>query len=631
MSEQKNRPPQGAPMGKPGAGGPSRGGRPGSGGGHGPMGGMMGPKEKPKDMKKVISRLMKYIGRNRYLFFLLLAVMIGSTLLGLAGPALQGKAIDAMTLTEGRLEVDFDSLTRTLVIMSVIYCATSLLTYVQGITAAKLSQATVQVMRGDLFNKIVHLPIRYLDTHPHGDIMSRMTNDVENISNTVANSVASLISGMLTLVGTLAIMLWYSPLLTLVSMVSIVLSVLATVFVSKFTRRYFMKQQTLLGDLNGQVEEMVTGYHTVVAFSREEQAITDFNKTNSDLCQTAIWADIYGGSMGPLMTIIGNIGFLLICVVGGSFAIKGAITIGVIQAFILYAKQLSRPIAEIANLYGSIQTALAGAERVFSILDEENEQSGDTKPLAMDKVSGEIRFEDVDFSYVPEEPVIRDFNLTVNPGERVAIVGATGSGKTTLVNLITRLYDVDKGTLYLDGRDIRSMDRKELRSCIAIVLQDTVLFSDTIANNIRYGKLDAAEDDLVKAAETANADEFIRLLPKEYETMLSESGSNLSQGQRQLLSISRAVLANPKILILDEATSSVDTRTEMHIQQAMQNLMRGRTCVIIAHRLSTIRDADKIVVLDHGRLVEMGSHEGLLAQKGTYWQLYQRQFAGNET
>jgi len=551
--------------------------------------------------------------------------------LGLAGPALQGKAIDAMTLTEGRLEVDFDSLTRTLVIMSVIYCATSLLTYVQGITAAKLSQATVQVMRGDLFNKIVHLPIRYLDTHPHGDIMSRMTNDVENISNTVANSVASLISGMLTLVGTLAIMLWYSPLLTLVSMVSIVLSVLATVFVSKFTRRYFMKQQTLLGDLNGQVEEMVTGYHTVVAFSREEQAITDFNKTNSDLCQTAIWADIYGGSMGPLMTIIGNIGFLLICVVGGSFAIKGAITIGVIQAFILYAKQLSRPIAEIANLYGSIQTALAGAERVFSILDEENEQSGDTKPLAMDKVSGEIRFEDVDFSYVPEEPVIRDFNLTVNPGERVAIVGATGSGKTTLVNLITRLYDVDKGTLYLDGRDIRSMDRKELRSCIAIVLQDTVLFSDTIANNIRYGKLDAAEDDLVKAAETANADEFIRLLPKEYETMLSESGSNLSQGQRQLLSISRAVLANPKILILDEATSSVDTRTEMHIQQAMQNLMRGRTCVIIAHRLSTIRDADKIVVLDHGRLVEMGSHEGLLAQKGTYWQLYQRQFAGNET
>ena len=588
-------------------------------------------REKPKDVKGTVKRLVRYIGSSRYLFFSLLAIMVFVTLLSLAAPALQGYAIDAITLKQGQLHVDFPRMAAILTLLSAVYIASSLLTYLQGIFSAKLSQQTVRVMRGDLFEKIVHLPIRYLDTHPHGDIMSRMTNDVENISNTVSQSIGSLFSGVLTLIGSVAIMLYYSPLLTLISFVTVLLSALATMVMSKFMRKYFAAQQALLGQLNGQVEEMVTGYKTVVAFSREETAKGEFNETSNRLRDTAIRAQIFGGAMGPLMNVIGNFGFLLIAGFGGWFALSGAITIGTIQAFILYARQFTRPINEIANLYGQIQTALAGAERVFSILDHASERQEASGSLAVEQVKGNLDFRHVHFGYVPGEPVLKDFNLTVKSGQKVAIVGATGSGKTTLVNLLTRLYDIDSGEILLDGQDIQDIPLSELRRSIAIVLQDTVLFSDTIAANIRYGRLDAGQAQVEAAAATANADHFIAQLPREYETQLSESGGNLSQGQRQLLSIARAVLADPKILILDEATSSVDTRTEMHIQQAMVALMAGRTSLIIAHRLSTIRDADNIVVIEKGSVAEMGNHDELLAAKGCYWRLYQNQFAGIAT
>jgi len=609
--------------------GPGGGRGPGPGPGRGPHRGLI--HEKPKDMKGTLKRLVSYIGASRKLFFALLVVMLFTTLLSLAAPALQGYAIDAITLKDGQAHVDFARMSLMLSALVVVYVASSLLTYLQGIFAAMLSQQTVKVMRSDLFRKIAHLPIRYLDTHPHGDIMSRMTNDVENISNTVSQSIASLFSGVLTLVGTVAIMLYYSPILTLISFVTVILSGIATMFMSKFMRKYFAAQQRLLGELNGHVEEMVTGYKTVVAFSREEVAKREFNEASTRLRDTAIKAQVFGGSMGPVMNVIGNFGFLLIAAFGGWFAINGTITIGTIQAFILYARQFTRPINEIANLYGQIQTALAGAERVFAILDHPSERQEGNTPLDVEEVKGNIDFNHVNFGYVPGEPVLKDFNLQVKSGQKVAIVGATGSGKTTLVNLLTRLYDIDSGEILLDGKSIHDIPLHDLRKSIAIVLQDTVLFSDTISTNIRYGKLDASQESVEAAAATANADHFIDKLPQEYETMLSESGSNLSQGQRQLLSIARAVLADPKILILDEATSSVDTRTEMHIQLAMQALMKGRTSLIIAHRLSTIRDADNIIVIDQGRVAEMGNHEELLAAKGAYWRLYQNQFAGIAT
>ena len=426
-------------------------------------------------------------------------------------------------------------------------------------------------------------------------------------------------------------MISYNPLLTLVSLVTVPLSLFASIYMSKFMRKYFTRQQALLGNLNGHIEEMVTGYKTVMAYSREKQAIKDFSKISTDLKNCSIRAQIFGGIMGPLMNFIGNFGYLLIAAVGGYMALQDIITVGVIQAFLLYSKQFTRPISEVANQYAQILTALAGAERVFAIMDHPSEDVGGNIKLDPEKIKGELSFRDINFSYIPGERVLKDFNLEVKSGQKIAIVGATGSGKTTVVNLLTRFYDVDSGEILLDGINIQDIPKDDLRRSIAIVLQDTVLFSDTIAANIRYGKLGASMDEIKEAAKAANADIFIEQLAEQYDTMLSESGSNLSGGQRQLLSIARAVLANPKILILDEATSSVDTRTEMHIQQAMIALMKNRTSLIIAHRLSTIRDADKIIVIDDGRVVETGNHEQLLENKGCYYRLYKNQFAGKQT
>lgn len=586
--------------------------------------------ERPKDAKNTLKKLIGYIGRNRYLFFALIGVMLIITLLNLAAPSIQQIAIDCITLTKKKTSVDFSALGKTLIGLGAVYLLSSVFTYMQGIFSAKLSQYTVKTMRKDLFSSLVRLPIKYLDTHSHGDIMSRMTNDVENISTTISQSIGSLISGVLTIVGTVVIMLLYSPLLTLISLSTVFLTIFVSGVLTKYMKKYFIKQQVLLGEINGEVEEMVVGYRTVVSYGKEQDAVDKFEKMSNNLKKCGIKAQIFGGVMGPCMNLISNFGFILIAAFGGWFAIKGFITVGTIQAFILYSKQFSRPINEIANQFANIQTAIAGAERIFEVMDADKETDEGKADFEVENVKGDIDFKHIDFSYVPEKQVLKDLDLEVKAGQKIAIVGATGSGKTTIVNLLTRFYPVDSGEITIDGQSIYDIPKDKLRRSIAIVLQDTVLFKDTIEENIRYGRENATLDE-IKAAKFANADEFIERLPEGYDTVLAEGGSNLSQGQRQLLSIARAVLADPKILILDEATSSVDTRTEMHIQSAMVALMKNRTSLIIAHRLSTIRDADKIVVIDGGRVAEQGSHEELIAAKGCYYRLYQTQFSGVKT
>lgn len=610
--------------------------------GGGPRRGMNMIAEKPKNMKKTLSRLLKYIVTNKFMIIMLVASVIISALLNLAGPSIQGEALKFLTpstdeggkliiLEDGTVKVDFAGMTRLLVLLGAVYLLSSLFTYIQGHISAKLSQKTVYRMRGDLFRKIEKLPIKYIDNHPHGDIMSRMTNDIENISNTVSNSVTSLISGIITIIGAFSLMLYHSWQMTLVALVTIPLTVLVTTKLTKYVRRYFMRQQQLLGAINSQVEESVTGYKTVVAFGHENAIEEEFNRTGDELRTAGIKAEIFGGVMGPLMNIIGNVGFLLIVICGALFTMKGLIGITTIYVFIQYSKQFTRPINEVANQYTSILNAITGAERVFEITDQNDETDEGKKVLLPADIKGNISFRNICFSYVQSEPVLKNFNLEISSGQKIAIVGKTGSGKTTIINLLTRFYETDSGKILLDGTDIREITKASLRKNIAIVLQDTVLFSDTVGANIRYGRPEASEAETEAAAKAAKAHDFITRMPEGYDTVLDESGGNISQGQKQLLTIARAILADPKILILDEATSSVDTRTEMDIQSAMINLMQGRTTLIIAHRLSTIRDADKIIVLDDGRIVEAGNHNELIAAEGVYYGLYMSQFAGIET
>lgn len=482
-------------------------------------------------------------------------------------------------------------------------------------------------MRSDLFHKIIHLPIVYFDTHSHGDIMSRMTNDVDNISNTLAQSLSSLFNGVMMILGTLVMMFITSWQLASLSLVVILLTVVATKILSKAMKKYFKRRQILLGKLNGTVEEMVTSYRTVASYSKAEDIIEEFADTSKQLTKTGIIAEILGGSMGPIMNAISNIGFVIIAAFGGYFATKDIVSIGVISAFIIYAKEFSRPLNEIASLYGQLQTAIASAERVFIIFDSPEENNSGTED--MDDKEGNITFSDVNFSYANGKQVLFDFNLDIHSGEKIALVGHTGSGKTTVVNLLMRFYDVNQGNILIDGVDIQDIDKEKLRRNTAIVLQDTVLFHDTIKNNLMYSNSSATQEEIIDASIKCHCDGFIEQMKGGYDAILSEGGSNLSQGQRQLLSIARAFIAKPKILILDEATSSVDTRTEKLIQDAMVQLMKNKTSLIIAHRLSTILDADKIIVMDQGRIVEIGNHESLMKQKGKYYELYMTQFAGN--
>ena len=576
--------------------------------------------EKAKDKNGTLKRLIAYFAAEKAMIIGLLAAVIVVVICSVYAPKLQSNAIDI--IASGR----FKELTPILITMVVVYIIHSICTFLQTKISAVLSQNIVKKMREDIFRHIVNLPVRYLDSNSHGDIMSRMTNDIENISTTVSQSLSSMFSGVLTIIGTVIMMTVLCPQLALLSCVTVILTVIATKFLSKAMKKFFTKRQVLLGNLNGTVEEMVTGYKSVVAYNRQENVIKDFNSVSDELTRVGIIAEILGGSMGPVTNVINNISFVIIAAFGGYFAINHIISIGVISAFIVYAKQFGRPIDELAQIYGQIQTAIAGAERVFAVMDEPLEdKSGDKN---MDKLEGVIKFKDVNFSYTKDKQVLYDFNLEVKAGQKVALVGSTGSGKTTVVNLLMRFYDVDSGEILIDDVNIKEIDCATLRKNTAIVLQDTVLFADTIKNNLKYSNEAATDEQMYAAAAMSNCDTMINKMPLKYDTELMAEGENISQGQRQLLSIARAFLAQPKILILDEATSNVDTRTEKHIQDAMLKLMENRTSLIIAHRLSTIQDADIIVVMDEGHIVEAGNHKELLNKMGRYYKLYMTQFAG---
>ncbi len=573
-----------------------------------------------ENIKGTLKRISVYFIKEKDMVLGMLAIVIFGTLCGVLAPSLQSGVIDIIAKSRA------GNLIMMIVFMSAVYLLYSVGQLLQGLVSARLSQRIVQQMREEFFGKLMDLPVRYLDTHSHGDVMSRMTNDIENISTTVSQSLPSLFSGVLTIIGTVSIMLWYCWQLALLSFATVFLTVFVTKVLSKRVRKFSRRRQMLLGQLNGTVEEMVSGYHTVVAYNHQDITADEFCKTSDLLTRAGIKTDIFSGVMGPIMNCIGNIGFVIIAAFGGYFSLKGLISVGVISAFIVYAKQFSRPINEIAQVYGQLQTAVAGAERVFMVLDEEIE---DKKGEVLEKTdNAAVTFKNVQFSYEPGHTVLHDFTLTVPSGKKVALVGATGSGKTTVVNLLMRFYDIDSGEIFVNHQNLKDISRDDMRKNTAIVLQDTVLFSDTIKNNLKYGREEAGIDEIKAAADMSRCKEMIEMLPQGYETVLTGSGENISQGQRQLLAIARAFVANPKILILDEATSNVDTRTEKAIQDAMHLVMQNRTSIVIAHRLSTIRDADIIVVMDHGKIVESGAHDTLLSQKGKYYELYMTQYAG---
>ena len=553
--------------------------------------------EHAEHLGATIRRICTYFAREKVMVIAMLAVVIFGTLCGVYAPTLQSRAIDIIAGSGDGL------LAGTLALMLTVYLLYSASQLLQGLLSARLSQRIVRRMREELFSRIVDLPIRYLDTHSHGDVMSRMTNDIENISNTVSQSLPSLFSGVLTILGTVAIMLWYCWQLALLSCATVLLTVLATKILSKNVRKFSRKRQQLLGELNGAVEEMISGYRTVVAYNHQDATIDGFCATSDSLTRAGIRTDVFSGVMGSIMNCI--------------------------SAFIVYAKQFSRPINEIAQIYGQLQTAIAGAERVFNVLDETAEDMSGVPLHEADEAA--VTFDHVQFSYLSGHPVLRDFTLTVPSGKKVALVGSTGSGKTTVVNLLMRFYDIDSGDIRINDQHIADVSRDALRRDVAIVLQDTVLFADTVRSNLMYANENATPAQLTEAVRMSRCEDMIRMLPDGFDTLLTAGGANLSQGQRQLLAIARAFVADPKILILDEATSNVDTRTEKAIQDAMQMIMRDRTSIVIAHRLSTIRDSDLIVVMDQGRIVESGNHNELLAQKGKYYQLYMTQYAGFAT
>lgn len=576
---------------------------------------------KVKNARETLKRLGKYLKPKKAALGLVLMMVALSAAFNLTGPFLIGRAIDDYIIPG-----DIRGLIGISVLMLVIYILGALSTWLQNHIMVGLAQETVLEIRKDLFKKLQVLPLSFFDSRPHGDLMSRLTNDVENISNTLSTSVTQFFSSVFTFTGTLAMMLYLSPLLTLFTMLIVPVMLFCTGMVARRTRLLFVDQQKELGHLNGFIEETISGQKVVKLFSREEDNILEFEKSNQRLKAVSVRAQIFSGIMPPLMNLLNNIGFAIVAGVGGYLAVRNIITVGVIASFLNYSRQFSRPLNEMANQFNMIQVALAGAERVFEVMDEEPEPADEPDAVVLNEVAGAVKFQDVFFGYRKDSPVVKNINLDVRPGQTIALVGPTGAGKTTIVNLLCRFYDVDRGKITIDGRDIRQIQRNSLRSALGIVLQNTFLFSESVRNNIRYGRLDATDEEVERAARLANADHFIRRLPQGYDTILTENGSNLSQGQRQLLAIARAILADPAILVLDEATSNVDTRTEYYLRQAMLTLMKGRTSFVIAHRLSTVRNADLILVVNGGEIVERGTHEELLKQKGFYYHLYSSQF-----
>lgn len=602
--------------------------RPPRRGPHGP--GMM-PGEKAKDFKGTLKKILRYMGAYRYGLIAVMVFAVGGTAFNIVGPKVLSRATTElfnglMAKVSGAGGIDFGKIGRILLILLGIYLLSSCLSFIQGIIMTGISQKMCYRFRREISEKINRMPLEYFESRTVGEVLSRITNDVDTLGQSLNQSITQLLTSVTTIIGVLVMMLSISPLMTLIALVILPVSGMLIGLVVKFSQKYFVAQQSYLGKINGQVEEVYSGHNIVKAFNREEQALREFNETNAVLYQSAWKSQFLSGMMQPVMMFVGNLGYVAVAVSGSLLAIKGTIQVGDIQAFIQYVKNFTQPITQVAQVSNMLQSMAAAAERVFEFLGEKEEDVNVEHAASPEKIQGSVHFRHVKFGYKPDKIIIHDFSSDVEPGQMVAIVGPTGAGKTTMVKLLMRFYDVNGGKIELDGHDIRNFNRSELREGFGMVLQDTWLFKGTIMENIRYGRLDATDEEVIEAAKAAHAHRFIKTLPGGYQMELNEDASNVSQGQRQLLTIARAILADNRIMILDEATSSVDTRTEARIQKAMNNLMKGRTSFVIAHRLSTIRDADLILVMKDGDIIEQGKHEELLEMNGFYAELYNSQF-----
>lgn len=597
----------------------------------GPMGRGMQPGEKPKDLKKSVKKLMQYIAKYKIGIFVVMLFAAFSTIFNVAGPKILGKATTAlseglMKKIQGTGSIDFHKIGLILLIVLALYLASALFSFVQGWIMTGITQKVCYRLRREISEKINRMPMKYFESRTYGEVLSRITNDVDTLGQGLNQSITTIITSVATLIGVLVMMLSISPLMTLIALIILPISMGLIALVTRKSQKYFHAQQEYLGHINGQVEEVYGGHLVVKAFNHEKETIDEFERTNRILYNSAWKSQFLSGMMQPIMMFVGNLGYACVALTGGLLAIKNVITIGDIQAFIQYVKNFTQPIQQIAQVINMVQSMSAASERVFEFLEEEEEIQLAEQPADISKVTGEVIFDHVGFGYRPEQPIIHDFSAHVEPGQKIAIVGPTGAGKTTMVKLLMRFYDVDRGSIRLNDRDIRDFNRRDLRDAFGMVLQDTWLFKGTIMENIRYGRLDATDEEVIAAAKAARAHHFIQTLPGGYQMELNEDASNVSQGQKQLLTIARAILADNKILILDEATSSVDTRTEIELQKAMDNLMKGRTSFVIAHRLSTIRNADLILVMKDGDIIEQGDHDTLLAANGFYANLYNSQF-----
>ena len=587
------------------------------------------PGEKPKNAKQTLLRLLKIFMKWRRSLLIAAVLTVLSSAVSLLTPWLLGRAINAFRI--GKSTIDTPLLTVTLLLLVSCYLSGWIIDTVNGALMAHITQHLVQYIRTELYAKLQKIPLNFYDTHPNGDLMSRITNDVDNISSTISQTTTQLIASVVTIVGSAVMMLWLSPILTLVAMISIPLFSVLTKLIATKSRPYFLGQQKALGILNSVVEENIDGLKMVKAFDLQEKVLADFKTVNAEMQDYSIKAQIWSGLMMPFMNVINNLCYALLACIGGILSVGGSVTVGVVVSFLSYSKQFGQPLNSIAGMFNSIQSALAGAERIFEVLDEAEETPDSADAAEQKTAKGKVEFQDVSFSYISGKTVLDHVSFTVQPGEVIALVGETGAGKTTVVNLLTRFYELSAGKIRLDDVEISQIRREDLRNFFSVVLQDTCLFTGTIADNIRYSKPEATQEEVVAAAKLARADPFISRLPKQYDTPVSGGTDNLSQGQRQLLAIARAVLCDAPILILDEATSSVDTRTEKEIQRALLALMKDRTSFLIAHRLSTIRSADRILVIGEGRILESGNHEELMQHRGAYYRMVLSQMGGSDT
>lgn len=598
--------------------------------GGGPHGGM-GAGEKAKDFKGTIKKLMKYLSDYKIGLIFVLLFAIGSTIFNIAGPKILGKATtEIFTGLVGKVSgssgIDFEKIAHILIFLMCLYVTSAIFSFIQGYIMTGVSQKLTYRLRKEISEKINRMPMNYFDTRTHGEVLSRVTNDIDTLSQSLNQSATQIITSFTTIIGVLIMMLSISPLMTLVALLILPISLGLISTIVKRSQRHFKNQQEYLGHVNGQVEEVYGGHNIVKAFNKEADVIKEFDETNEILYQSAWKSQFFSGMMMPIMQFVGNLGYVAVAILGGYLAIKKTIEVGDIQSFIQYVRNFTQPITQVAQVANMLQSTAAASERVFEFLEEEEEDQFAQNPVSVEGLEGNVEFDHVHFGYNADKIIINDFSAKVKQGQKIAIVGPTGAGKTTMIKLLMRFYDVNSGAILIDGHNLKDFNRGELRQMFGMVLQDTWLFHGSIKENIRYGKLDATDEEVIEAAKAAHVHRFVQTLPNGYDMELNEEASNVSQGQKQLLTIARAILADPKILILDEATSSVDTRTEVRIQKAMDNLMRGRTSFIIAHRLSTIRDADLILVMKDGDIIEQGNHEELLKQNGFYAELYNSQF-----